>query len=138
MYTYLSYRDPNLLKTVEEYDGTPNFLRTLELDKDALTKVRLLYPSQGAAQNFGALVSYAMEHHCKLSMSWLPGGLRSLACLRCHALSVRGNTGHLMSRLHVQPGMEGAISFTQSLSQPTKTGWGLRPKPNVPYCTSST
>lgn len=40
MYTYLSYRDPNLLKTVEEYDGTPNFLRSLELDNDALTKVR--------------------------------------------------------------------------------------------------
>lgn len=40
MYTYLSYRDPNLLKTVEEYDGTPDFLRTVDLDKDALTKVR--------------------------------------------------------------------------------------------------
>ena len=39
MYTYLSYRDPNLLKTVEEYDGTPSFLRSLELDNDALTKV---------------------------------------------------------------------------------------------------
>jgi len=38
MYTYLSYRDPNLLKTVEEYDGTPDFLRTVDLDKDALTK----------------------------------------------------------------------------------------------------
>ena len=41
MYTYLSYRDPNLLKTVEAYDGTPDFLRTLELDQDALTKVFL-------------------------------------------------------------------------------------------------
>lgn len=38
MYTYLSYRDPNLLKTLEEYDGTPQFLRTLDLDKEALTK----------------------------------------------------------------------------------------------------
>lgn len=40
MYTYLSYRDPNLLKTVEAYDGTPEFLRKLELDQDTLTKVR--------------------------------------------------------------------------------------------------
>jgi Zn-dependent M16 (insulinase) family peptidase len=38
MYTYLSYRDPNVLKTVESYDGTPDFLRTLELDSDSLTK----------------------------------------------------------------------------------------------------
>lgn len=38
MYTYLSYRDPNVLKTIESYDGTPDFLRTLELDNDALTK----------------------------------------------------------------------------------------------------
>lgn len=38
MYTYLSYRDPNLLKTLEEYDGSPEFLRTLELDQESLTK----------------------------------------------------------------------------------------------------
>ena len=38
MYTYLSYRDPNVLKTVESYDGTPDFLRKLELDSDSLTK----------------------------------------------------------------------------------------------------
>ena len=39
MYTYLSYRDPNLMKTIEAYDGTPGFLRSLELDDDTLTKV---------------------------------------------------------------------------------------------------
>ncbi|XP_010269115.1 PREDICTED: presequence protease 2, chloroplastic/mitochondrial [Nelumbo nucifera] len=38
VFTYLSYRDPNLLKTVEVYDGTANFLRELEMDDDALTK----------------------------------------------------------------------------------------------------
>eukprot|EP00873_Tetraselmis_striata_P018587 jgi/Tetstr1/438851/TSEL_027360.t1 len=38
MFTYLSYRDPNLMKTVDVYDGTPQFLRELELDQDALTK----------------------------------------------------------------------------------------------------
>ncbi|KAG0494660.1 hypothetical protein HPP92_005654 [Vanilla planifolia] len=38
VFSYLSYRDPNLLKTLEVYDGTTNFLRELELDNDALTK----------------------------------------------------------------------------------------------------
>jgi len=37
-FTYLSYRDPNLLKTLDTYDGTPAFLRDLALDQDALTK----------------------------------------------------------------------------------------------------
>lgn len=38
MFSYLSYRDPNLLKTVDIYDGTVDFLRELDLDQDALTK----------------------------------------------------------------------------------------------------
>ncbi|KAI8467060.1 MAG: peptidase M16C associated-domain-containing protein [Monoraphidium minutum] len=38
MFTYLSYRDPNLLDTLESYDGTAGFLRSLTLDSDALTK----------------------------------------------------------------------------------------------------
>lgn len=38
MFTYLSYRDPNLLDTLEAYDGSPDFLRKLDLDQDALTK----------------------------------------------------------------------------------------------------
>jgi presequence protease len=38
MFSYLSYRDPNLLETVESYDGTVDYLRALELDEDALTK----------------------------------------------------------------------------------------------------
>lgn len=38
MFQYLSYRDPNLLDTLQAYDGTPDFLRTLELDSDGLTK----------------------------------------------------------------------------------------------------
>jgi Zn-dependent M16 (insulinase) family peptidase len=33
MFSYLSYRDPNLMKTVDVYDGTPQFLRELELDQ---------------------------------------------------------------------------------------------------------
>ena len=42
MFTFLSYRDPNLLKTADVYDGTADFLRKLELDQDALTKARAL------------------------------------------------------------------------------------------------
>ncbi|XP_042445670.1 presequence protease 1, chloroplastic/mitochondrial-like [Zingiber officinale] len=38
VFSYLSYRDPNLLKTIDVYDGTANFLRDLELDNDTLTK----------------------------------------------------------------------------------------------------
>ncbi|CAA6664336.1 unnamed protein product [Spirodela intermedia] len=38
VFSYMSYRDPNLLKTVDVYDATANFLRELELDDDALTK----------------------------------------------------------------------------------------------------
>ncbi|XP_068637041.1 presequence protease 2, chloroplastic/mitochondrial-like isoform X2 [Aristolochia californica] len=38
VFSYLSYRDPNLLKTLEVYDGTTNFLRNLELDEDTLMK----------------------------------------------------------------------------------------------------
>ncbi len=36
--TYLSYRDPNLLDTLAVYDRTPEFLRTLDLSDDDLTK----------------------------------------------------------------------------------------------------
>lgn len=38
VFSYLSYRDPNLLKTLDVYDGTDSFLRELELDDDTLTK----------------------------------------------------------------------------------------------------
>lgn len=38
MFSFLSYRDPNLLKTLDVYDGTGEFLRQLEMDDDALTK----------------------------------------------------------------------------------------------------
>ncbi|XP_020580862.1 presequence protease 2, chloroplastic/mitochondrial-like isoform X2 [Phalaenopsis equestris] len=38
VFSYLSYRDPNLLKTLEVYDGTATFLRELDLDEDSLTK----------------------------------------------------------------------------------------------------
>ncbi|GFR50853.1 hypothetical protein Agub_g13136, partial [Astrephomene gubernaculifera] len=38
MMTFMSYRDPNLLDTLEAYDGSAEFLRSLELSKDDLTK----------------------------------------------------------------------------------------------------
>ncbi|OGO28602.1 MAG: peptidase M16 [Chloroflexi bacterium RBG_16_54_18] len=38
VYCYLSYRDPNLAGTLDNYDGTSEFLRHLELHPDELTK----------------------------------------------------------------------------------------------------
>ncbi|KAL3350623.1 hypothetical protein AABB24_023181 [Solanum stoloniferum] len=38
VFSFLSYRDPNLLKTLDVYDGTSSFLKELEMDEDALTK----------------------------------------------------------------------------------------------------
>lgn len=38
MFSFLSYRDPNLLKTLDVYDGTGDFLRKLQIDDDTLTK----------------------------------------------------------------------------------------------------
>ncbi|TMW94976.1 hypothetical protein EJD97_009557 [Solanum chilense] len=38
VFSFLSYRDPNLLKTLDVYDGTSIFLKELEMDNDALTK----------------------------------------------------------------------------------------------------
>ncbi|CAJ1402064.1 unnamed protein product [Effrenium voratum] len=37
-FKYLSYRDPNLGKTLDNYDGAPAFLKDLELSEDELTK----------------------------------------------------------------------------------------------------
>ncbi|CAH9116055.1 unnamed protein product [Cuscuta epithymum] len=38
VFSFLSYRDPNLMKTLNVYDGTSDFLKELEMDDDALTK----------------------------------------------------------------------------------------------------
>lgn len=38
VFTYLSYRDPNLLATLDNYDGSADFLRDLDLDPAELTK----------------------------------------------------------------------------------------------------
>ncbi|KAK7308213.1 hypothetical protein VNO77_41813 [Canavalia gladiata] len=38
VFSFLSYRDPNLLKTLDVYDGTGDFLRELKIDDDTLTK----------------------------------------------------------------------------------------------------
>lgn len=38
VWTYLSYRDPNVLATLDVYDGTAEFLRKLALSDDELTK----------------------------------------------------------------------------------------------------
>jgi hypothetical protein len=37
-FSYLSYRDPNLLSTLDNYDGTGGFLRTLNLSQEELER----------------------------------------------------------------------------------------------------
>jgi Zn-dependent M16 (insulinase) family peptidase len=38
VFTYVSYRDPNLLASLDNYDGTAGFLRSLDLSDEELTK----------------------------------------------------------------------------------------------------
>ncbi len=38
VFTFVSYRDPNLLKTIENFDGTAQFLRTADLPEDEVRK----------------------------------------------------------------------------------------------------
>ena len=38
VFSYLSYRDPNLTDTLTNYDGTADFLRNIELNSEELTK----------------------------------------------------------------------------------------------------
>ncbi|MBN1231275.1 MAG: insulinase family protein [Anaerolineales bacterium] len=38
VFSYLTYRDPNLLKSVENFDGTPEFLMNLEISTEELSK----------------------------------------------------------------------------------------------------
>ncbi|MGC8855480.1 MAG: insulinase family protein, partial [Anaerolineae bacterium] len=38
VWTYLSYRDPNLIQTLKNYDDTPDFLRRLELPEEERVK----------------------------------------------------------------------------------------------------
>jgi hypothetical protein len=38
IYAYVSYRDPNLLSTLDNYDATAEFLRQLDIDDSELTK----------------------------------------------------------------------------------------------------
>lgn len=38
VFTYLSYRDPNLVQSLENYDATSDYLRNLELSESELTK----------------------------------------------------------------------------------------------------
>ncbi len=38
VFNFLSYRDPNLLKTIANYDAAANYLRTVDLSEDELTK----------------------------------------------------------------------------------------------------
>ena len=66
--TFLSYRDPNLLGTLKNYAGAVDFLRTIELSEDELTKAiigaigqmdaHLLPDAKGYASFVNTLIGY--------------------------------------------------------------------------------
>ena len=74
--TYLSYRDPNLLDTLENYDGAGKFLRELEISQDELTKsivgavadldAYLLPDAKGYASMARYLIGYSDEARQKV------------------------------------------------------------------------
>jgi len=55
IFTYLSYRDPNLLKTIQNYDGTSQFLK--EIDEARLSREELVKSIIGA---IGELDAYQL------------------------------------------------------------------------------
>ncbi|MCP4424352.1 MAG: peptidase M16 [Chloroflexi bacterium] len=50
VFTYLSYRDPNLQGTLDNYDGTPKFLQNLELSDDE--RVKSIIGAIGGIDNY--------------------------------------------------------------------------------------
>ncbi len=76
MFSYLSYRDPNLLETIANYDGSADFLRQLDLSEAELTKsiiggigdmdVHMLPAAKGLASLARYLTGDTDEHRQRL------------------------------------------------------------------------
>jgi Zn-dependent M16 (insulinase) family peptidase len=76
VFTFLSYRDPNLLKTLENYDSTAQFLQQLELEKDELTKSIIgaigsfdsyMLPD---ARGYTSMVRYLINYSDEVRQTW--------------------------------------------------------------------
>ncbi|KAG6468249.1 hypothetical protein ZIOFF_072822 [Zingiber officinale] len=76
VFSYLSYRDPNLLKTLYVYDGTANFLRDLELDDNTLTKAII--------STIGDVDSYQLPYATSISMRNMKEGEEILSTSLTH------------------------------------------------------
>lgn len=72
VFSFLSYRDPNLLKTLDIYDATADFLRELEMDDDTLTKAIIgtigdvdayQLPDAKGYSRYDCLPCYCKERH---------------------------------------------------------------------------
>lgn len=73
VFSYLSYRDPNLLETLTNYDRASEFLRQLQLNEDQLTKSIIgvigdidayrLPDAKGYASMVRYLINYTEEAH---------------------------------------------------------------------------
>jgi Zn-dependent M16 (insulinase) family peptidase len=85
-FSFLSYRDPNLLATLENYDNTAAFLRNLELSESELTKTiigtigdldaYLLPDAKGWASMARYLTEYSDEERQKIRTEVLQTSLK--------------------------------------------------------------
>jgi presequence protease len=76
VFTFVSYRDPNLLATLENYDGTARFLQQLELDKQELAKSIIgtigdmdAYQLPDA-KGFSSMIRYLVGESDELRQTW--------------------------------------------------------------------
>ena len=76
VFTYLSYRDPNLLKTLENYDSTAQFLQKIELERDEL--IKSIIGAIGAfdsymlpdAKRYASMVRYLIGDSDEIRQNW--------------------------------------------------------------------
>ena len=75
-FVFASYRDPNLERTLEVYRNTANYLKTLELDEEELTRAIIgtigvldayrLPDSKGFSDSLRFLIGYSDEERQRL------------------------------------------------------------------------
>lgn len=77
-FAYLSYRDPNLMETLDAYDGSPAFLKALKLTPDELTKVHAGGRGRGGRCLIGS------QHGCCEVRGACDGSLAAPQGVRAH------------------------------------------------------
>ena len=105
-YAYTSYRDPNLLRTLDNYDGAPAFLRRLDLSEDELTKATIaaigrldsyqLPPDKGFTSLARFLTGETDEHRQQLRDEVLSTGRKDFRTF-ADALEAVRDAGHIVA-----------------------------------------